>query len=125
LKEVTAIVRPEKWTATREAIQAIGVEEIIQHRVIGRGKQRGLRYLRRATDAGEGDMPYLPKRMVVCLVAEQSCTALVNAIIRVNQTGNVGDGKIFVRSLGTIQDIERTSDAAARAAAAAPALPKD
>lgn len=125
MKEVTAIVRPEKWTATREAIQAIGVEEIIQHRVIGRGKQRGLRYLRRATDAGEGDMPYLPKRMVVCLVAEQSCTALVNAIIRVNQTGNVGDGKIFVRSLGTIQDIERTSDAAARAAAAAPALPKD
>ncbi len=125
MKEVTAILRPEKWTATREAIQALGVDEIIQHRVIGRGKQRGLRYLRRATDAGEGDMPYLPKRMVVCLVADQSCAALVNAIIRVNQTGNVGDGKIFVRSLGTIQDIERTSDAAAKAAAATPASLKD
>ena len=125
MKEVTAILRPEKWTATREAIEAIGVEEMIQQRVIGRGKQRGLRYLRRATDAGEGDMPYLPKRMVVCLVRDESCTALVNAIIRVNQTGNVGDGKIFVRSLGIVQEIERTSDAGAKAAAATLALLKD
>jgi nitrogen regulatory protein PII 2 len=125
LKEVTAILRPEKWTATREAIHAIGVEAIVQHRVIGRGKQRGLRYLRRATDAGEGDMPYLPKRMVVCLVSDESCTALVNAIIRVHQTGNVGDGKIFVRSIDTIQDIERTSEAGAKAAAATQTSLKD
>jgi nitrogen regulatory protein PII 2 len=115
LKEVTAILRPEKWAATREAIYAIGVEELIQHRVVGRGRQRGLRYLRRATDAGEGDMPYLPKRMIVCLVAEESCAALVNAIIKVNQTGNVGDGKIFVRSLGTIQYLGLTSDTGANA----------
>ena len=117
MKEVIAILRPERWPDTRQAIQALGVEELIQHRVIGRGKQRGLRYLRRATDAGEGDMLYLPKRMVVCLVADESCTALVNAIIKVNQTGNVGDGKIFVRSLGTIQDVEITSDAGAKAIA--------
>ncbi|MPZ49599.1 MAG: nitrogen fixation protein NifHD [Dehalococcoidia bacterium] len=119
MKEVTAILRPEKWAATREAIQAIGVEELIQHRVIGRGKQRGLRYLRRATDAGEGDMPYLPKRMVVCLVADESYTALLNAIIKVNQTGNVGDGKIFIRSLGVIQDIQPKADAEANATAVA------
>jgi len=120
LKEVTAILRPEKWAETRAAIQAIGVEEIIQHRVIGRGKQRGLRYLRRATDSGEGDMPYLPKRKVVCLVVDEKCAALVNTIIKVNQTGNVGDGKIFVRSLGTIQDIEPTSEAVASVAAPMP-----
>ena len=122
LKEITAILRPEKWAATREVIQAIGVAEIIQRRVIGRGKQRGLRYLRRATDAGEGDMPYLPKRMVVCLVADDSCTALVNAIIKVNQTGNVGDGKIFVRSLATIQDIDPTADVGGKATAVTQAL---
>ena len=121
MKEVTAILRPEKWAATREAIQAIGVEDVIQHRVTGRGKQRGLRYLRRATDAGEGDMPFLPKRKVVCLVADDKCTTLVNAIIKVNQTGNMGDGKIFVRSLGTVQDIAPTSEAAANAAAPTPA----
>lgn len=125
LKEVIAILRPQRWPATREAIQAMGVEEIVHRRVIGRGKQRGLRYLRRATDAGEGDMPYLPKRMVVCLVADESCTALVNAIIKVNQTSNLGDGKIFVRSLGTAQDIKRTSDAAAKAAVATRDQPGD
>ena len=116
MKEVTAILRPEKWAATREAIQAIGVQELIQHRVIGRGKQRGLRYLRRATDVGEGDMPYLPKRMVVCFAADEACEALVNAIIRANQTGNVGDGKIFVRTLAGVA----TADVPAAAALATP-----
>ena len=116
MKEVIAFIRPEKWAAAQAAIADIGVEAITQHRVLGRGKQQGLRYLRRATDSGQGDMPYLPKRMVVCIVADNICTALVNAIIRVNQTGNVGDGKIFVRSLDAVQEIEPAPHAAAKAA---------
>ena len=99
MKQVIAIIRTEKWQATWQVIDAVGVEDLVHHRVIGRGRQRGLRYLRRASEAGDGDMPYLPKRMVSCLVPDEKADALVSAIIRVNQTGNFGDGKIFVRPL--------------------------
>src|SRR3972149_9079475 len=62
VKEITAIIRAERWQETREAIEALGISDVFHRRVLGRGRQRGLRYLRRASAAGEGDMPYLPKR---------------------------------------------------------------
>ena len=96
MKQVWAIIRNEKWQATRLATEAVGFEEQIHSRVLGRGRQRGLRYLRRASDSGDGDMPFLPKRMAVYFVADERCDALVNAILKVNQSGNVGDGKVFV-----------------------------
>ena len=49
MKEIVAMLRPERWQATREALRAEGVEEAFQYRVLGRGRQRGLRYLRPAT----------------------------------------------------------------------------
>ena len=97
LKEVTAFIRPEKWSVTYAALLAAGIEDVTQHRVLGRGKQRGLRYLRRADNAG--DMAYLPKRMVVCLVADPMLPSVIEAIFNANHTGNVGDGKVFVRAL--------------------------
>ena len=97
LKEITAFIRPEKWSMTYAALLAAGVEDVTQHRVLGRGKQRGLRYLRRAN--GEGDMAYLPKRMVVCVVPDPMLPSVIEAFFSANHTGNVGDGKIFVRSL--------------------------
>ena len=96
MKEIIALIRPEKWQATVEALHTVGVEDTTQRRVMGRGRQQGLQYLRRAQGAEETSMPYLPKRLVTCLVEEQQVGATVQALIRVNQTGNYGDGKIFV-----------------------------
>jgi nitrogen regulatory protein PII len=115
LKEITALIRPEKWPQTYAALIAAGVEDVTQHRVLGRGKQRGLRYLRRTN--GEGDMAYLPKRMVVCVVPDPMLTSVIEAIFMANRTGNVGDGKVFVRSLVEYQP---ASTAAADAREAVP-----
>lgn len=111
MKQVIAIIRSEKWGATRAAIEGIALQELSQRRVVGRGKQRGLRYLRRASDSGEGDMPFLPKRMFACYVEDADCDALVSAVIKVNQTGNVGDGKIFIRPVELLQDQANTAPA--------------
>ena len=97
MKEITAFIRPEKWSLTYAALLAAGVEDVVQHRVLGRGKQRGLRYLRRAN--GEGDMAYLPKRKVVCIVPDPMLPSVIEAVFNANRTGNVGDGKVFVRAL--------------------------
>lgn len=105
MKEVTAIIRYEKWHPTREALYAFGVEDITHFSVKGRGRQRGLRYTKRSASGSEGGMPFLPKRVVVCAVPDDQLDALIDTIIRVNQTGNPGDGKIFVRSVVAAQPI--------------------
>ena len=96
MKEIIAVIRPERWQTTQEALRAVDVEDVTHRRVMGRGHQQGLQYLRRAQGGEEASMPYLPKRLVTCLVEEQQVGATVQALIRANQTGNYGDGKIFV-----------------------------
>jgi nitrogen regulatory protein PII 2 len=109
MKEVIAIIRPEKWQATKEALDALDVSEVASFRVLGRGLQRGLRYLRRvaAGRAGPGttievSIQFLPKRMVSWLVPDEQLNELLGALIRVNQTGNIGDGKVFVSPVESI-----------------------
>lgn len=96
MKEVIAIIRPDKWQATREAADALGAEELMHWRVVGRGRQRGLRYLRPLSGGEEGGMQFLPKWMAGWAIESQQADALVAAIIRVNGSNNYGDGKVFV-----------------------------
>ena len=41
MKEVIAIIRPEKWQATQEAVAALGAEHFSRQRVLGRGRVCG------------------------------------------------------------------------------------
>ena len=112
MKEIIAIIRSDKWQATREAADVVGAEEIMHRRVLGRGRQRGLRYLRPLSGGEEGGMQYLPKRMAEWLIEDERAEALVAAIIRVNCTNNYGDGKIFVCPL---DEVSTTGGTKARA----------
>ena len=96
MKEIVATLRPERWQATREALGEQGIYEALQHRVLGRGRQRGLRYLRPNTNGVVGGMDFLSKRMAVWIVADE----VVSTIVQANAGGNYGDGKIFVCPLG-------------------------
>ncbi len=96
MREVIAVIRNDKWQATREAVGPLDVLEICHQRVLGRGRQRGLRYLRPSRGGEVGGMEFLPKRMVWWLVPDDKVDAIVAALFRVNRTGNYGDGKIFV-----------------------------
>ena len=96
MKEVIALIRPDKWQATRNAADALGAQETMHWRVLGRGRQRGLRYLRPLSGGEEGGMQFLPKWMTVWIIENQKVEALVAAIIQENRTNNFGDGKVFV-----------------------------
>src|SRR5262249_48399966 len=63
LKEVIAIIRPENWIKTRSRVEQLGIEAFTQHRVAGRGRQRGLHFLARRGAASGTGFRYLPKRM--------------------------------------------------------------
>ncbi len=94
MKEVMAIIRPEKWRATAETLRALRIEDVIQRRVLGRGRQAGLRYLSNTKEPGR--IRYLPKRMLSFVVRDDQVDHAVRAVMAVNKTGVIGDGKIFV-----------------------------
>ncbi len=99
LKEVIAIIRPERWLKTRLKVESLGITAFTHHRVVGRGRQRGLQFLARRGAASGTGFRYLPKRMASWIVPESQVDGLVQAIMEANRTGQIGDGKIFVLPL--------------------------
>ena len=99
MKEIVAIIRPGKDRETKEALAKIGCLAITSVRVRGRGKQRGLKYSALDSDVNIPQfvvMKYLPKKWLYLVVNDQQVRPAVQTIIRANQTGQYGDGKIFV-----------------------------
>ena len=100
MKEIIAIIRPGKDRETKEALRSIDCFACTSHRVYGRGKQRGLKYQvasKGATELSQAVvMRYLPKKMITIVVPDGKVKPVVETIIRVNQSGQFGDGRIFV-----------------------------
>jgi nitrogen regulatory protein PII 2 len=97
MKEIIAIIRPSKWPATKERLTAMSLS-YTQFRVYGRGRQKGLRYPSRSKQSGKemSGIYYVPKRWLIITVADERVKETIQALIQVNQTGTIGDGKIFV-----------------------------
>ena len=96
LKEVVAIIRPQRWSQTKLRVQRLRLPAFTHTRVLGCGRARGLRYLPRKGAASGMGVRYLPKRMISWIVEEAQVAPLVQALIDANQTGQLGDGKVFV-----------------------------
>lgn len=95
MKEIIAIIRPQKWAATKAKLEEIGVMAFTEHRVFGRGRQNGLRYLKPGSIELSG-ITYIPKRMVHIVTTDENVEKIVSVISEVNRTPAMGDGKIFV-----------------------------
>lgn len=89
--ELIAIVRRRQAAATKEELARIGCAGYTQFPVLGRGRQRGL-----SDPGGREGFAFLPKIVFDVIVDEPQAAETIEAIIRANQTGQFGDGKIFV-----------------------------
>jgi nitrogen regulatory protein PII 2 len=102
MKEIIAIIRPKKVGPTRNALEQLGFNSMTATAVLGRGAQRGIASEVRAELSPEllagnaGGMKYIPKRLVSIMVHDFDVDKVVKSIIEVNQTLQIGDGKIFV-----------------------------
>ena len=104
MKEVCAIIRPNKMLATKKALNAAGIPGMTAWKVLGRGKQKGLvgevgfQISPEVLEEAEkrGGMRYIPKRMVSVVVPDEDVSRVIDIIIAVNQSGKHGDGRIFV-----------------------------
>jgi nitrogen regulatory protein PII 2 len=107
MKEVMAIIRMNKMNQTKKALADAGISSLTAQNVQGRGKgQVDFRILRGAEEGYEeaisqlGAGPRLiPKRLLTIVVPDALARKVVDIIIDVNQTGQSGDGKIFVTAI--------------------------
>lgn len=90
MKEISAVIRPGKWSATARELKEAGFSAMTRHRVMGRGKQKGL-----SGGSGPG-VRLLPKWWLILVLEEAQVDDAIAALIRANRTGEIGDGKIFV-----------------------------
>ncbi|HTB21834.1 MAG TPA: P-II family nitrogen regulator [bacterium] len=112
LREITAIIRANRWKPTAEALWEAGFPALTRQRVFGRGRQKGLRY---SGDPGSSSgIGVLPKWMLTLVVEDARVDAALAAICKANRSGMIGDGKIFITRL---DQVTRLSDGAEDAAA--------
>jgi nitrogen regulatory protein P-II 1 len=93
MKKVEAIIRPEKLSAVKHALEHAGVHGLTAYEVQGRGEQKGLEFTHRA---GKFRVDMLPKCKIEVVVKDDKADDVVDAICSSARTGDVGDGKIFV-----------------------------
>lgn len=96
MKLITAIIKPFKLDAVREALSEIGVQGITVTEVKGFGRQKGHTELYRGA---EYVVDFLPKTKLEVAVSDGQVESVVESITKAAHSGKIGDGKIFVSSL--------------------------
>lgn len=93
MKRISAIVRPEKLEALKEALSAAKVNGMTISQVMGCGTQHGWKEYYRGTEVM---LNTIPKIRFEIITEEERVDEIVDIICENARTGNVGDGKIFV-----------------------------
>jgi nitrogen regulatory protein P-II 2 len=93
MKLVTAIIKPFKLDAVRDALLARGVHGMTVTEVKGYGRQKGHTEIYRGAEYA---VNFLPKIRIEVAVSTDETDDIVEAIGVAAKTGQIGDGKIFV-----------------------------
>jgi len=125
MKQVLAIVRMQMVNRTKEALVEAGFAAFTVRKVLGRGRGNVDFRVLHGAESGhteaiahlKDDGPMLiPKRMMSLVVPSEAVTKVVDTIVKTNQTGKPGDGKIFILPVAEAIRI-RTGETGAKALA--------
>lgn len=108
MKKLEIIIRPSVAQQVIDALEQAGVGGMTVSQVDGCGKQKGQTGLYRGT---EFSIRLLPKVKLEVVVGEAAVQTVVDQVISVARTGEVGDGKIFVLPVENVVRI-RTGEVA-------------
>ena len=96
MKKVEAIVRHFKLEDVKNALSEQGVSGMTITEVRGFGRQKGHTEMYRGTEYA---VDFVPKVKIEIVVSDDRLQAVIDAVIKAAQTGQIGDGKIFVSDL--------------------------
>jgi len=96
MKKIECVIRPMKIDEVKAALEAVGIVGMTVTDVRGYGKQRG------RTEKYRGNtyvVNLLPKVKIEIVVPDDRAEEVVEVIVEAAQTGEIGDGKVFVATV--------------------------
>ena len=111
MKKIEAIIQPFKLEEVKDALNEVGIYGMTVTEVRGYGRQKGQKESYRGA---EYTVEFVPKTKIEVAVADSLAEKVVETILRTAKTGSIGDGKIFVTTLGDVVRI-RTGETGERA----------
>jgi nitrogen regulatory protein P-II 1 len=96
MKKIDAIVRVNKIEEIKARLEEAGIVGLTTETVRGHGRQQGRTELYRGSTYS---INLLPKARIEVVVRDDQLDAAIEAILDAAQTGEIGDGKIFVTDI--------------------------
>ena len=96
MKKIEAIIRHFKLEDVKNALIENGVSGMTITEVRGFGRQKGHTEMYRGT---EYRVDFVPKVKVEVAVDDAKLQTAINAIVKAAQTGQIGDGKLFISDM--------------------------
>lgn len=93
MKRIDAVIRPEKLQAVIKSLRSVGVGGFTVIPVQGRGQQKNTHGVYRGHTY---DINLHPKIKLEIVVSDEYLQPAIQSIMQSAQTGEMGDGKIFV-----------------------------
>jgi nitrogen regulatory protein P-II 2 len=93
MKMIIAVIKPSKLDEVREALTEIGVEGMTVSEVKGFGRQKGHREIYRGA---EYTINFVPKIKLEIALRDDIAEQAIETIQKAANSGQIGDGKIFV-----------------------------
>ena len=98
MKMVMAVIKPFKLDEVRDSLTELGIQGITVTEVRGFGRQKGHTEIYRGA---EYEVNYLPKIKLELAIEDDLLDRVLETISNTAQTGQIGDGKLFVSALTT------------------------
>lgn len=98
MTKIECILRPNKILEVKDALGNIGINGMTVTEAIGCGLQKG--HLDIDNWNTEYNITLLPKTKIEIVVVDGMVDKVLDVIIKVARTGEIGDGKIFTYPIG-------------------------
>lgn len=99
MKRIAAVVRSEKLEPLKEALFQAKISGMTIYQVHGCGNQHGWKEYFRGSEVF---LNMIPKVKFEIIVEDSRVDEIVDVIVDVARTGEVGDGKIFISSIDSV-----------------------
>ncbi len=96
MKKVEAIIRHFKLEDVKNALTEKGIHGMTITEVRGFGRQKGHTEMYRGTEYA---VDFVPKVKVEVVCSDGNLQLVIDTLLKIAQTGQIGDGKIFVSNL--------------------------
>lgn len=111
MKKLEIIIKPEKLEDLKSILDSCKANGLMITNIMGYGNQKGFKQVYRGT---EYNVNLLPKVKVETVVTNAVAEKVIEKVVKQINTGNYGDGKIFIYDVEDVVRIrtgERGADA--------------